>query len=136
MNLTTIQKQARVPVTILELAGKLGGTNYKQFTDEATKLFINGMRDLLLDLSKLTFLSSAGMAAIHQTALIFCGLPIPEEESGWASYHALDRNRDGGVQVHVKLLSPQPAVADTLEFASFDSLFEIHTDLETALASF
>jgi len=136
MNITTIQKQSRVPVTILELAGKLDGSNHKQLTDEATKLYLNGRRDLLIDLSELTFLSSAGLAAIHQTALIFCGQPIPEEESGWASYHAIDRDRDGGAQIHVKLLSPQPAVADILEMASFDSLFEIHTNLEAALASF
>jgi len=48
----------------------------------------------------------------------------------------MDRDRAGGPQVHVKLLSPQPAVADILDLASFDSLFEIHTDLEAALASF
>ena len=62
-----------------------------QLVDEARKTYLNGMRDLLIDLSKLTFLSSAGLAAIHQTALIFCGQPIAKEESGWASYHAIDR---------------------------------------------
>jgi anti-anti-sigma regulatory factor len=136
MNITIIQKQARLPVTILGLAGKLDGSNYKQLVEEATKLYLKGARDLLIDLSKLTFLSSAGLAAIHKTALIFCGQPILEEESGWADYHAMDRDRAGGPQVHVKLLSPQPAVADILDLASFDSLFEIHTDLEAALASF
>jgi hypothetical protein len=61
---------------------------------------------------------------------------MPEEESGWASYHAIDRDRDGGVQKHVKLLSPQPAVATILHIANFGSLFEIHTNLDAAVASF
>jgi anti-anti-sigma regulatory factor len=36
----------------------------------------------------------------------------------------------------VKLLSPTPEVANTLEISGFSSLFEIHTDLKTAVASF
>jgi anti-anti-sigma regulatory factor len=136
MNITTVQKQGRVPVTILQLEGKLDGSNYKQLVEKARELYRSGTSDLLIDLSKLTFLSSAGLAAIHQTALIICGQPIAEEETGWSSYHAIDRDRAGGHQVHVKLLSPQPAVADILDLASFDTLFEIHNDLEAALASF
>jgi hypothetical protein len=84
----------------------------------------------------LTYLSSAGIAAIHKTALIFRGQPMAEEESGWASFHAIDRDRGKGVQQHVKLLSPQPEVANILDISGFSSLFEIHTDIEAAVASF
>jgi anti-anti-sigma regulatory factor len=136
MNITITQKQGRVPVTLLELDGKLDGSNYQQLLVETQKIYLNGARDLLIDLSKLTFLSSAGLAAIHQTALIFCGQPMAGEESGWASYHAIDRDRDSGVQKHVKLLSPQPAVATLLDIAKFDSLFEIHANLDAAVTSF
>jgi anti-anti-sigma regulatory factor len=136
MIITTTQKQGRLLVTVLQLVGKLDGSNYMQLVDESRKVYREGARDLLIDLSKLTFMSSAGLAAMHQTALIFCGQTMDEEESGWASYHAIDRDRDSGVQSHVKLLSPQPAVANILDIASFDSLFEIHTDLDTAVASF
>ena len=136
MNINMLQKQARVPVTILELAGKLDGSNYLQLVEEAKKVYLNGARDLLIDLSELSFLSSAGIAAIHKSALIFRGQPILEEESGWAAYRAIERDRGSGVQKHVKLLSPQPRVADVLDVASFDSLFEIHTNLNAAVASF
>ena len=136
MNITTTQRQGRVLVTILELVGKLDGSTYQQLVEEAEKIYRNNVRDLLIDLSKLTFLSSAGIAAIHKTALIFRGQPILEEELGWGSYHAIDRDRSGGVQKHVKLLSPQPVVATVLDTVSFDSLFEIHTDLDAAVASF
>ena len=136
MNITTTLRQGRVLVTILELVGKLDGSTYQQLVEEAEKIYRNNVRDLLIDLSKLTFLSSAGIAAIHKTALIFRGQPILEEELGWGSYHDIDRDRGGGVQKHVKLLSPQPAVASVLDTVSFDSLFEIHTDLDAAVASF
>jgi anti-anti-sigma regulatory factor len=67
---------------------------------------------------------------------MFRGVPMAEDESGWASYHAIDRDRGNGVQQHVKLLSPQPEVANLLDISGFNSLFEIHTDLNSAVASF
>jgi len=136
MIITTTQKQGRSPVTVLQLAGKLDGSNYMQLIDEAKKAYLNGVRDLLIDLSQLTYLSSAGIAAIHQTALIFRGLPVADEGSSWAAYHAIDRDRDNGFQSHVKLLSPQPSVIEILDITGFGSLFEIHTDLEAAVESF
>ena len=136
MNITSTQKQGRVLVTILQLTGKLDGSNYMQLVDEARRTYLNGAQNLLIDLSNLTYLSSAGIAAIHKAALIYRGLPVAVEESGWASYHAIDRDRGSGVQSHVKLLSPQPEVANILDISGFKSLFEIHSNLESAVASF
>jgi anti-anti-sigma regulatory factor len=136
LNITISQKQGRIPVSFLQLIGKLDGSNYMQLVDEASRAYINGVRDLLIDLSGLTYLSSAGIAAIHKTALIFRGQPMVEEESGWAAYHAIDRDRGKGVQSHVKLLCPEAEVENILDISGFKSLFEIYTDLETAVASF
>jgi anti-anti-sigma regulatory factor len=136
MNIIVSQKKGHIPVTVMELVGKLDGSNYMQLIDEARKAYDNGVRDLLIDLSQLTFLSSAGIAAIHQTGLIFRGQPMSGEEMGWASFHAIDRDRGSGVQKHVKLLCPQPPVTTILDIASFESLFEIHHDLDEAVASF
>ena len=136
MNMISSQKQGRVPVTVLELTGKLDGSNYKQLLEETRKLYLEGTRHLLIDLTELTFMSSAGIAAIHQTALIFRGQPLADEETGWAAYHSIDRDRGSGVQNLVKLLCPQNEVANILDIAAFDSLFEIYHDLDTAVASF
>jgi anti-anti-sigma factor len=136
MNMIISQKQGRVPVTVLQLIGKLDGSNYMQLIEEARKAYLDGARDLLIDLTELTFMSSAGIAAIHQTALVFRGQLQAEEESGWASYHSIDRDRGSGLQEHVKLLCPQGNVASILDIAAFDSLFEIYHDLDTAVASF
>jgi anti-anti-sigma regulatory factor len=136
MNITSTLKQGRVPVTVLQLTGQLDGSNYLQLIEEGKRAYLSGVQDLLIDLSRLTFMSSAGIAAIHKVALIFRGMPMAEEESGWASYHAIDRDRGTEVQSHVKLLSPQADVAKTLEITGFGSLFETHSDLDTAVASF
>jgi anti-anti-sigma regulatory factor len=135
MNITTSQKQGRVPVTILKLAGILDSSNYTLLVDKAKIIHLNGVRDLVIDLSKLTFMSSSGLGAIHKIGLLFRDPPKAEEESGRAATHAIYRERGIQVSKHVKLLSPQPRVAEILYIASFDSLFKIHTNLAAAVAS-
>ena len=137
MEIEILQKLGQhVPVTVLQLSGKLDGSNYLQLVNKAKEIYQNGVRDLLIDMSRLNYLSSLGISAIHLTALVFQGLPIPEKEKGWAAYNAIERDRKNGVQKHVKLLSPQPDVAHILEIVGFKALFEIYTDQDTALASF
>lgn len=136
MNITIIKTVVPVPITIMHLDGKLDRTNYKTLVSEAEKIHEDGARNLILDLSGLTFISSAGMAGLHQVALIFReGNPANEEE-GWAVFHAIDRDRSRGTQEHVKLLYPVPRVREVLDMAGFDSLFEIYDDLPKATASF
>jgi anti-anti-sigma regulatory factor len=136
MNINIYQKQSRVLVTVLELDGKMDSSNYMQLVEEAANTYLIGARDLLIDLSNLTYLGSAGLAAIHKTALIFRDKPSIEDVSGWEAYHAIDSDRGSGLQEHVKLLSPQTAVTNILEITGFDSIFNIQTDLNAAVASF
>ena len=136
LTITISKKQGRVLVTILQLDGILDGSNHMRLVDEAKKIYHEGIRDVLIDLSKLTFMNSSGLAAIQRTAKLFRDPPKAEQESGQAATHAIDRGRGIQVSKHVKLLSPQPRVAEILYIASFDTLFEIHTDLDAAVASF
>ena len=107
MDITSTEKQGDVRVTILQLNGKLDGSNHMQLLDEVKKIHSKGGRNLLIDLSRLTYLSSAGIVAIHKTALLFRGLPISKDGSGWVPHHVIDRDGENKVQKHVKLLSPQ-----------------------------
>ena len=56
MNINLTQKQGRVPVTVLQLTGKLDGSNYMQLVEEARRNYLNGVHDLLIDMSHLTYL--------------------------------------------------------------------------------
>jgi anti-anti-sigma regulatory factor len=136
IDITILKKQGRVLVAILEVAGKMDGSNHMQLVDEAKEIYNNGLRDLLIDLSKLTFMNSSGLAAIHKTGLLFRDQPTAGEEPGQVSSYAYDRVPSIRAFKHVKLLSPQPKVSYALHVAGFDSLFEIHTDLNAAVASF
>jgi anti-anti-sigma factor len=136
MDITISKKQGRVLVAILELDGIMDGSNHTELVDEAQRIYNDGMRDVLIDLSKLKFMNSSGLSAIHRTAALFRGQPKAGEKSGRASLYVIDPQRGSMVQEHVKLLSPQPKVAYILFVASFDTLFEIHTDLNAAVASF
>jgi anti-anti-sigma regulatory factor len=130
------QDQTLPPVTVLQVAGKLDGSNYKELVAKAEALVESGARNLLLDLGKLTFISSAGISALHRVALLFQGKKKVELEEGWAAFRAIERDGDSGVQKHVKLLNPNEDIIKVLELVSFTRFFEIHTDIDTAVASF
>jgi anti-anti-sigma factor len=136
MEMTVSQEQATLPVTVLHVEGKLDGSTYERLLAEAQTLYDSGVRDLLLDLKDLSFLSSAGIASLHRLALLFQGKKNEEMEEGWASFRAIDRDRERGRQQHVKLLNPSQEVREVLDVVGFTAYFDIHTDLQTAVASF
>lgn len=137
MGLEILEKKAKNNVAILQLVGKMDGSNYVQLIDAARRVYQAGSRDLLLDLSQLTYLSSAGLSAMHKTALIFRGEPLPPEEKiGWSAYLAMNRDRLKGLQGHVKLLSPQKEIENLLDISGFKAMFEIYFDQAEAVASY
>jgi anti-sigma B factor antagonist len=123
-------------VSVLHLDGKLDGANYEILIDEAQNIYDTGTRDLILDLSKLTYISSAGLAAIHQVALMFRGERHPGWDGGWDAYHSIDRDRSRGTQQHVKLIAPPEPVQQVFDLTGFASLFDVFTDSQQALVSF
>jgi anti-anti-sigma regulatory factor len=134
ITITKMERPARV--TILHLEGKLDGANYENLIDEAQNIYDAGARDLIIDLSKLTFISSAGLASIHQVALLFRGERNPGWDGGWDAYHAISRDRSRPTQEHVKLLSPTEPVRQLFDLTGFDSLFETFTGIDQAVGSF
>ncbi len=136
MIITITKNQGPILITFLHLHGKLDGANYESLINEAQKVYAAGARDLILDLSKLTYISSAGLTALHRVALLFRGEKRPNQDEGWAAYHAIDRDRGRGVQAHVKLFGPTEAVQHVLDLTGFSDLFEIYTDSQQAAISF
>ena len=124
------------PVTVLHLAGKLDGSSYQELIEAAQRQYDAGVRDLVLDLSRLTFLSSAGISALHTVARLFHGQTPSERQEGWASFRAMESDRAAGPQEHVKLLNPTPEVKNVLDIVGFGSLFHTFTDVQQAIASF
>jgi len=136
VNITVIQYQGRVQVALLRLAGKLDGASYLELIGKAKKLYANGSRHMIFDLAQLTHMTSAGMLALHQAAVLLRGETPPDPEGGWAAYHALADDLERGIQSQIKLLAPSPHVLQVLERAGLTALFEIVTELDTTLAAF
>jgi anti-anti-sigma regulatory factor len=136
MNISVSQVQGKVPVAILGVQGDLDATNYQELIAKATEVYRAGTRDILVDLGQTSFISSSGLVALHSIAVILKGGQPPNPQEGWSAIHAVGRGLGSGVQQHIKLLNPQPKVERVLEKAGLKELFEIHTDLAAAIASF
>jgi anti-anti-sigma factor len=136
MNISVSQAQGSVPVTILKLDGQLDGQNFQELISKAQELHSAGQRDFLLDLSELTYISSAGLVALHSLALLTRGEELPDVERGWTAYRSMGRSGEAGVQKHVKLLNPRTEIMSVLDMVGFSTVFEIYTDREEAVNSF
>jgi anti-anti-sigma regulatory factor len=136
MNISVSQAQGNVPVTVIKLDGQLDGQNYQELITKSQELYKAGTHDFLLDLSDLTYISSAGLVALHSMALLSRGEELPDTEGGWSAYRSMGRSSEAGLQKHVKLLNPRSEVMGVLDMVGFSNVFEIYTDLDEAVKSF
>jgi anti-anti-sigma regulatory factor len=132
MDIVVSHAQGRVPVTVFRIKGEINMNTYEQLEAEARTAFKAGARDMLLDLSEVTYITSAGLRTINYIfKLLHAELP---DASQAAMHQGL---RDGTFKSpHLKLLNPQPAVQQALRLAGFDMFLETHASLEEAVASF
>jgi anti-anti-sigma factor len=135
---TTVEQVAgRVPITVVALEGELDASNFEGFIDEARTLYDAGTRNLLLDLSGLTFLASSGLVALHSIVRVMRGEPPPDPEAGWNALHTMGLDvAAGSTQTEVQLCAAQPGVARVLQRTGLDRLFVVHPDRASAIAAF
>jgi|WetSurMetagenome_2_1015567.scaffolds.fasta_scaffold385319_2 anti-anti-sigma regulatory factor len=136
MDISVSQQQGNVPVTVVKVAGQLDGQSYQDLIARARELYDAGARDFILDLSDLTYISSAGLVAIHSIALLVKGEDLPDPESGWSAYRSMGRTSAAGLQTHIKLLNPREDVKNVLDMVGFGNVFQVFTDLDEAVKSF
>jgi anti-anti-sigma regulatory factor len=136
MNISVSQVQGKVPVTVIKLDGQLDGQTYQELINKGREAYKAGWRDFLVDMSDLTYISSAGLVALHSLALLSKGENLPDTDQGWAAYRSMGRSKEAGMQQHMKLLNPRAEVQSVLEMVGFSAVFEIFTDLDAAVKSF
>jgi anti-anti-sigma factor len=135
MEINVSQQKGRVPVSTVHIKGDLDASSYLELVNTAQKLYNAGVRSLLLDLTDLAFISSAGLASLHIVTKMFRG-ETADLEDGWGTYKEIDRERESGLQKNVKLLNPSPEVDKVLDMVGFKQLFEVFSDLGEAVQSF
>ena len=136
MNISVSPVQGKVPVTVVKLEGQLDGQTYQDLINKAREAYKAGWRDFLVDMSDLTYISSAGLVALHSVALLAKGEELPDTDEGWAAYRSMGRSKEAGIQEHMKLLNPRPEVLSVLEMVGFSAVFKIFSDLDEAVKSF
>lgn len=136
MDISVSEMQGNVPVTVVKLAGQLDGQNYQELIAKAQELHNAGARDFVIDLSDITYISSAGLVALHSVALLARGEEIPDSEHGWSTYRSMGRASMSGLQEHIKLLKPREEVRSVLDMVGFTNVFAIFNDLDEAVKSF
>lgn len=136
MEISVSKQMGRVEVTVFSLNGQLDGQTYQDLINKAKESFAAGSRDFLFDLTNLTYISSAGLVAMHTVALLLRGEAVPDSEDGWSSIRAVKKTTDDKIQEHLKLLNPREEVKNVLEMVGFDRVFEIYASLDEAVKSF
>lgn len=113
------QMEGRVPVTVLHITGQIDASTSSGLQAKATEAHKAGTNHLLLDLSDVDYMASAGFRAIHSINQMLQG-----DSQGDAANPPL------------KLLNPSDEVSRIIKTLGFDHYVSTHTDLKDAIASF
>jgi anti-anti-sigma factor len=132
MDIDVTQEQGRVPVTVFHVNGSVDAASYEQLQSRAEQAIQGGTTNLLLDLSRVPYMSSAGLRAINHIYNLF------HKETAGAEGEAVSQGLRTGKfkSPHLKLLNPTPRVLEVLQMTGFDMFLEIHHNLKEAVASF
>jgi anti-sigma B factor antagonist len=131
------QVDGPTPVTVVALDGELDGASFEGVIDTVRDLYAAGTRHLVLDLSGLTFISSAGLVAVHGAMRILRGERAPDTEQGWEALRAIrDEVEEGSVQPNVHLAGTQEAVQKVLDRTGLGPMLPSFPDRAAAAAAF
>lgn len=135
MEISVQQVPAIVPVSILKLNGELDASNYIAVIERVRQIYDGGTSRLVIDLTNVSFLSSSGLVALHSAALLMRGDQPPSAEAGWAAYHAIASDVEGGFENCCVLYNPQGRALKTLQMTGFDGFLRIFDNVDEAIAT-
>jgi anti-anti-sigma regulatory factor len=137
MEINTQSVPGSSTLAVLDLNGELDASNYLDVIERVRQLYDQGTRQLVIDLSDVSFLSSSGLVALHSAALVMRGEEPPSPDLGWSAFHAIasDVEREG-FETCCTLANPQPRVRRSLEMTGFSAFLHMYDDVDTAIQSF
>ena len=120
LNIMVGQEQWNVSVTVLRVEGDIDAATHKELQDKGSEVIEEGATNILLDLSDVHYMGSAGFRAIH------------------AITNMLDHAETVGISKskHLKLFNPSDEVSRVIKTLGFDSFLEIYRDRVEAINSF
>jgi anti-anti-sigma factor len=118
LRIATEAIQADLPVTVFHLRGWLDAQSEEQLLEAARNAYDGGARYLLIDMSDLDTLTSAGMRALQKVYQIF----TPREDQFKVA--------------HLKLCNAPPQIYNVLGITGFLQNIPMYESLDAALQSF
>lgn len=112
------REEGEKAVTVMRLVGSLDANTQSALESKAREAVDSGAENLILDMSGVEYLGSAGMRAIHAITNVLS----PDDPSMRSA--------------HLKVLNPSPAAAKVFKTLGFDSFIDIHDDINEAIAAF
>ena len=129
MEITVTHEQNRV--TVLHVEGNTDSESSAMLQKKALEVIDGGARYLIFDLSKVPYMSSAGLRVLQE---VFNKLRevAPDESDKEMHRHIAD----GSYQLpNLKIVNPTSEVMEVLKMSGFDMLVSIEQDLQKAIDS-
>jgi|SRR5688572_11059997 len=118
LRISSENMQAAVPVTVFRLRGWLDAQSESELLEAARIAYDSGARYLLIDMSELDTLTSAGMRALQKVYQIF----TPKEDQFKVA--------------HLKLCNAPPQIYNVLGITGFLQNIPMYESQDAALQSF
>ena len=128
LSITTSQVQGKIAVTILHLGGHLHGSTEQQLLDTARQVREDGATHILLDLSELEVLASAGLRAIQNIFKLF----TPVEDVALIQKHGAEPYKSP----YLKMVCPNPQIYYVLNITGFMQNLYIYNNMDDGIKSF
>lgn len=129
MDITLSHDPSKPAIATLALKGDLIAE--EPLLGQAQTAFQDGARNIVLDLSKVSYISSAGLRAIHSIYMLLRSADPADEESAVRGIA-----RGTYKSPHLKLVRPSKNATKVLSMAGYDMFLEIYDSQKTALAAF
>jgi anti-anti-sigma factor len=120
--------QRRVPVAVLQIKGDIDAITQAELQKQASQAIEKGTDFLLLDITQVDYISSAGLRALKN---IYDEISLKHIGTGPLGFPG-----EITMSPYLKLLNPSIKVRKSLQMVAFDRFLEVFTDLETALSAF
>ena len=129
MEIASWHETGAVPVTILQVKGDL--TANEPLESRARAAVLDGTRDIVLDLSHVPYISSAGLRAIHVIYILLRDADPSDEETAARSIA-----RGTYKSAHLKLVPPSKNGLKALSTAGYDMFLDLFDNVPAAVASY